>query len=57
MNYITHFLEDMTIEEIDEELSEMWENQYKLGDPIDKPRMWNLMHTKEILENMKGAKK
>ncbi len=49
MNYEARFIEGMTVEEINAELQKMYDDQYSKGMPIDRPRMWNLEHTKKVL--------
>lgn len=49
MNYEARFIEGMTVEEINAELQKMRDDQYSKGMSIDRPRMWNLEHTKKIL--------
>ena len=48
--YQRKFLNHMTIRDIDKELSEMRENEYRYSISIDMQRMWDLEYTKKVLE-------
>ena len=51
MNYIPKFIENKTIEELRQEEEEMVKRQYRDACFIDRPRMWDVIHTIKILKN------
>ena len=55
MNYEPKFIDGMTIEQIDAEIKEDHERQYRYGYSIDKARHWDLEYTKKVLKEETGA--
>ena len=51
MNYIPRFIENKTIEELHKEENEIYENQYKYGRSLDRPRLWDITYTIKILND------
>lgn len=51
MNYEPKFVKDMTIEQIDAEIKEWHDDQYRYGRGIDWNRMHDLEYTKKVLNN------
>ena len=51
MNYIPRFIENKTIEELRKEENEIYENQYKYGRSLDRPRLWDITYTIKILND------
>lgn len=45
MNYIPKIIPNKTVEELEAELGEMQYNEYAYGRSIDRPRMWDILHT------------
>lgn len=50
MNYQARFLEGTTVEELKLELKQMYDDQYRYGHSIDRPRMWDINYTIKLLE-------
>lgn len=50
MNYQAKFIKGKTIDELKSELQQMYNDQYKYGYSINKPRMWDIIHTIKVLE-------
>lgn len=48
--YKPKFISDKTIEELQNELNQMYADQYKYGRSIDRPRMWDINYTIKQLE-------
>jgi len=50
MNYQPKFIKGKTIDELKSELQQMYNDQYKYGYLINKPRVWDIKHTIKTLE-------
>lgn len=50
MNYEPKFIEDISVEQIDNEIKEDYERQYRFGFSIDYMRHADLDYTKRILK-------
>lgn len=51
MNYIAKFVDGLTVSDIDREIKEMYDDQYRHGRSINRPRLWDLLYTrKQLLE-------
>ncbi len=50
MNYNPKFIEKISISELEQEIKEMYEQQYAYGTSIDLPRFWDIRHTVRILK-------
>lgn len=57
IEYIPTFIEGITVDEINAELKDMSYRQYAYGQSMDRPRMWDLEHTKKVLKGDKGGTK
>lgn len=51
IDYKPKFISDKSIEELQNELNQMYADQYKYGRSIDRPRMWDINYTIKQLEN------
>jgi len=51
MDYMPKFINNMTIEELKTEKEGMYNNDYRYGCGIDKPRLWDINHTIKVLES------
>ena len=51
--YVPRFIDGITIDEINAELKDMAYRQYAHGQSQDKLRVWDLEHTRKILEEGK----
>lgn len=45
MNYIPKIIPNKTVEELAAELYQMQDDEYRYGRSIDRPRMWDIIHT------------
>ena len=50
MNYQAKFIKGKTIDELKAELQQMYNDQYKYGYSINRPRIWDIIHTIKALE-------
>ena len=50
IDYKPKFISDKSIEELQNELNQMYADQYKYGRSIDRPRMWDINYTIKQLE-------
>ena len=50
MDYIAKIIPNVTIEECEQEIDAMSEKQYRYGNSIDRPRLWDLLATIKHLE-------
>jgi hypothetical protein len=50
MNYQPKFIKGKTIDELKAELQQMYNEQYKYGYSINRPRMWDINYTIKALE-------
>lgn len=50
IEYIPKFIDGMTVEDIDKELEQQKYELWRYGRGIDRPRMWDLLHTKKQLQ-------
>lgn len=56
LNYQHKFIPDKSIEELQNELNQMYADQYKYGRSIDRPRMWDINYTiKQLKKGLKEA--
>lgn len=51
IDYKPKFISNKSIEELQNELNQMYADQYKYGRSIDRPRMWDINYTIKQLEN------
>lgn len=49
MNYKPNFIAGMTIEQINNEISEIYFQEYAYSRGIDRPRLWDLFYTRDCL--------
>lgn len=49
MNYKPKLVEGLTVEQIDAEIEEIYYQEYAYSRGIDRPRLWDLLYTKECL--------
>lgn len=54
IDYKPKFIPDTSVEELQDELNQMYADQYKYGRSIDRPRMWDINYT--IKQLKKGLK-
>ena len=54
IDYKPKFISDKSIEELQNELNQMYADQYKYGRSIDRPRMWDINYTIKQLEKGLG---
>lgn len=57
IEYIPKFLDDMTVEDIDKELEQQKYELWRYGRSIDRPRMWDLLHTKKVIQTYEAKMK
>ena len=50
MNYEPKFVDGYSIRDCKSEIRFMYERDYKFGCGIDRPRIWDLEHTIEVLK-------
>lgn len=50
MNYTPKTIENKTAEELRAELRQMQDDEYAHGRSIDRPRLWDILHTLRQLE-------
>lgn len=56
LDYQPKFISDKSIEELQDELNQMYADQYKYGRSIDRPRMWDINFTiKQLKKGLKEA--
>ena len=54
MNYSAKIIEGKTIDELKDEIKQMYEYKYRYGYSIDKCRLWDINYTIVILESNCG---
>jgi len=51
MNYNPKFIPDKSIADLQQEIKEMYDDQYKYGYSVDKCRMWDINYTISVLQD------
>lgn len=57
MDYIASFIPNKTIEELQEERSSMYANQYKYGYMVSKCRLWDIEYSIKKLIELEQSRK
>lgn len=57
IEYVPKFLDGMTVEDIDKELEQQKYELWRYGRSIDRPRMWDLLHTKKVIQTYEAKMK